>query len=290
MRSSWASARRRANSSQPASARYAREEHPVYDLPEAQAALREVPAGVQEQHDTVQHGRKRAKVVARHARRLRAAVGELALEQDLETLARRPGRDAVGPPVQLDVHSVLRKARVVIAREAVVRGLIAGRHQGRVGTLELRGQHHDVDVAVGAQGRVGVEHARRGGLEDDGVYARPGKRGERGVLDVQQVADKGAAAQVGVGHAGGQALVRAGVRQAARQRGQAGDGLFLQLGVDVARGRARRQRERGAARERVADDLADDFLHGQAGPSGSRTRRAGHVRVAWGVGLRRAPV
>ena len=106
--------------------------------------------------------------------------------------------------MELEVHAVFLEAHVVVAHALVVLARKASGEQHRAGLLEIVRRNHEVDVAVGAQGRIGIEHARGGSLKDDRLDAGAIQHAEHFVLHVEQVRKQNAALEVEVGPFGNQ--------------------------------------------------------------------------------------
>ena len=63
--------------------------------------------------------------------------------------------------MKLQAHAVLVQPYVVIANAVVVLALKTCGHQRGAGALKIGGRHHEVDVAIGAQARIRIQHTRR---------------------------------------------------------------------------------------------------------------------------------
>lgn len=86
-------------------------------------------------------------------------VSERFLEQGLQ--ARCALGNAVWLPMKLQAHAVLVQPYMVIANAVVVLVLKTCGHQRSPGALKIGRRHHEVDVTIGAQTRIRIQHARR---------------------------------------------------------------------------------------------------------------------------------
>ena len=172
--------------------------------------------------------------------------------------------------MELEVHAVFLEAHVVVAHAFVVFAHKASGEQRRASLLEIVRRNHEVDVAVGAQGRVGIEHACGGSLEDDRLDASFGQHMERLILHVKQVCEQNTALEVEVGPLRDQCLVFAGISQATRHKSQARNRLLLQLGIYSRRVEPLRQRNALTARIRRANYLANGLIQRQSSVSYAR--------------------
>lgn len=63
--------------------------------------------------------------------------------------------------MKLQVHAILVQPYVVIANAVVFLVLKTCGHQRSAGALKIGRRHHEVDVTIGAQARIRIQHTRR---------------------------------------------------------------------------------------------------------------------------------
>ena len=116
------------------------------------------------------------------------------LEEALQT--NRIVRNTIGPPMKLQVHTILLEPNMMIGKPFVVLPKISNAKQRLSSSRHVVRQNHKVNIAIGPQGGIWIQRARCSALKNNGSDARRVQNRKCLVLNFEQVPKQGSTPKI----------------------------------------------------------------------------------------------